>query len=103
MDGIRTRNRSKRAATNLGLYRAATRTDIWNNHAGEIAGLSVRTNERGDFCVQTVVRIPWPPFTILSSVRGFQACFDPHQMRIPIVAMGDHFKHNLKKNLVLVE
>jgi len=78
---------------------SVTRTGIWNNQAAEIAGLSVRTNEQGDFCIQTFVRIPWAPFTILSSVRGFQACFDPHQMQKPIVAMGDHFKHNLKKIL----
>jgi hypothetical protein len=83
--------------------RYATRTGIWNNHAAELAGLSVPTYEQGDFCVQTVVRIPWPPCSILSSVRGCQACFDPHQIQKPIVAMGDHLKHILKKNLLLVE
>jgi hypothetical protein len=75
--------------------RAATRTGIQNNRAAEMTGLSVRRNNQDDFGVQTVVRIPWPPCSILSSVRGCQAGFDPHQMQNPIVATGEHFGHNV--------
>ena len=41
---------SKRPQT-YAFNRAATRTGVWNNHAAERAGLSVRTSELGDFCV----------------------------------------------------